>query len=325
MPIRCCTSSVKELPYIAEQGTYLPLPEWAKFYTELGNEIAQFKNSKRRMVVAAAIPIRSYAAIFTALGIILSRANESTDTSHYFEYLCNLPKRTTLIYNNKNRKRKGFFLGAKNGEGQRYLVIQFESKKSGGLKEWIPEQRADQVLVGSEKKKLPKRQKGYQVNENIDFLNTLLKESEVYQFLRGCHLDCAIVGNFNRLKSEINETSLCKLNSLGTLQDILRVRSLSSNKQHYHTELFSDRTQPNLSEYSKPSITIFDGALGFLKWRDYFRDSHWIILLDRTENNFPEAVDLLNQDYMGRVSEEKLENLSSIPLGVETLVYQDRI
>lgn len=310
---------------LAQNEECLPLPEWIKFYIQLGGEIAKLKLSERRTVTAVALPIQDYAAVFVAFGIVLIRSEFLRDTSHYFDSLCKLPKGTPLIYKNQNRKRKGSHQGTKNWEGQRYLVIQFESKKSGGLKEWIPEQRADQVLVGNEKKKLPKRQKGYQVNENIDFLNTLLKESEVYQFLRGCHLDCAIVGNFNRLKSEINETSLCKLNSLGTLQDVLRVRSLSSTQQHYHTELFSDRRQPNLSGYDNPFVTVFDGALGFLKWRDYFRNSHWIILLDRTENNFPEAVDILNQDYMGRVSEEKLENLSSIPLGVETLVYQDRI
>jgi len=309
---------------LAQNEECLPLPEWIKFYIQLGGEIAKLKLSGRRTVTAVALPIQDYAAVFVALGIVLIRSEFLRDTSHYFDSLCKLPKGTPLIYKNQNRKRKGSHQGTKNWGGQRHLVIQFESKKSGGLKEWIPEQRADQVLVGNEKKKLPKRQKGYQFNENIDFLNTLLKESEVYQFLRGCHLDCAIVGNFNRLKSEINETSLCKLNSLGTLQDVLRVRSLSSNKQHYHTELFSDRRQPNLSGYDNPFVTIFDGALGFLKWRDYFRNSHWIILLDRTENNFPEAVDILNQDYMGRVSEEKLENLSSISLGVETLVYQDR-
>ena len=318
--------NTKEQLYIAQEETYLPLPEWAKFYIELGNEIAQFQNHGKRIVVATAIPVRNYAVVFTALGIILNRGNQLINNQNKFDYLCNLPIDSPLLFYNKNKRKKAKYKGTGyDYYGNKCLMIQVENSKSGGLTQSVSIDEAKQVSLGKTNKKLPKRQKGYQIKDNNSFLKKILHPKDVNQFLSNSQLDCALIGNRNLLKSEINETFLYKDKMSGNFQDILRVRNLFSTDQPYHSEIFSDRKQPNLSEYSKPFITIFDGALGFIKCRDYFRDSHWIVLLDRTEHKFLDAVDILNQDYMGRVSEEKLEKLSSIPLGVETLVYQEKI
>ena len=309
---------------LLEEENCFSLPEWAKFYIELGNEIAQFSNYGKRIVVATAIPIRTYTAVFTALGLILSRGNQSIDTEDYFEYLRNLPIETPLNFYEKNIRIKGKYKGFINENGNEYLKIQVEAKKSGKLTRYIPKKLTNQISLGKTNKKLPKHQKGYKIKENISFIKKLLLPERVNQFVINSQLDCALVGNKKLLKSEINNTWLYKNNSSGTFQDILRVRNLFSTNKPYRSEIFSEQTEPNLSGYNNLFVTIFDGSSGFIKWRNYFRDSHWIIFLDRTENTFQEAVHIINENYMNRIGEPKIENLLSIPIGVEIMKYEER-
>ncbi len=71
-------------------------------------------------------------------------------------------------------------------------------------------------------------------------------------------------------------------------------------------------------------MTIFDGAVSFLKWRDYWRKSNWIVLLDKTESRFQEAVDLLNQEYIEkRIGESLNENMFSLPEGIEIIAFNE--
>ncbi|MFW6030312.1 MAG: hypothetical protein ACOCRO_08675 [Halanaerobiales bacterium] len=310
--------------YLLEGENCFSLPKWANFYIEVGKEIAQFSDYGKRIVVATAIPIRSYTAVFTGLGIILNRGDILIDTQEHFEYLCNLPIETPLNIYENNIRIKGKYKGFVHENGNEYLKIQVEAKTSGKLTKYIPRKIANQVSLGNSNKKLPKRQKGYKIKENNSFIKNLFPPDKVNQLLINSQLDCALVGNKKILQSEINNTWLYKNNSSGTFQDILRVRSLLSPNKPYRSEIFSEQTEPNLSGYNNLFVTIFDGSSGFIKWRNYFRDSHWIIFLDRTENTFQEAVDIINENYMNRIGEPKIENLLSIPIGVEIMKYEER-
>lgn len=64
----------------------------------------------------------------------------------------------------------------------------------------------------------------------------------------------------------------------GTLQEVLRVREFSSANQSYRSQVFSvnNRKLPGTAGRMKPAFAVFDGATGFLKWREKFRNSDWI-------------------------------------------------
>jgi hypothetical protein len=142
-------------------------------------------------------------------------------------------------------------------------------------------------------------------------------------------LECVLVGNKKALCYELEQTSFAvqmegKLFSQGRLQDILRVRELLGDGEGYRASLMSDRIkQISLPKSHRPFITLFDGAAGFLRWRDYWRDSNWLVVLDRTESGFDEAVAALNKEYRSNYIDGVLPDVSYLPTQVDVLAYEE--
>ena len=65
-----------------------------------------------------------------------------------------------------------------------------------------------------------------------------------------------------------------------------------------------------------PYATLFDGALSFLKWREAWRQTHWIVVLDRTDSHFADAVNVLNQEYVSDRVDAELPALPRWPDGM---------
>lgn len=70
-----------------------PLPPWARFFLDLGAQIASYSPKSGPLVVALSLPARAYAAALAASGIVLTRAHlpdDQADTSAHFRMLCHL-------------------------------------------------------------------------------------------------------------------------------------------------------------------------------------------------------------------------------------------
>jgi hypothetical protein len=315
-------------------GEGVPLPDWGNFFIELGRRVAESETDKNRLVVALAIPTRAYAAALTAFGVVLTRATLSSDkiddTNEYFERLCNLPQCTPVTFLNKGRKLKAFYEGVEKISGKRRLRIRVESCTTGGLTHLIPLEESRHIEIRNTPiLNLPKKQKGRKIAANSKFIEDVLGDELASTYVEKSQLDCVIIGKRNFLETEItkiNFASTPSFKKLGVLQDVLRVRSFfSTDNQACRSEVFSVTSKKchSLPDGRVPFVTIFDGASSFIKWRDDWRSSHWIILLDRTEIHFQEAVDIVNQDYINRVDEEEIPNLPSLPPGVELVNYQE--
>jgi hypothetical protein len=313
---------------------WTPLPNWGTFFIELGRRVAEWETGSNRLVVALAIPTRAYAAALTAFGVVVTRATLSNsqieDTNKYFERLCNLPQGTPVSFSNKSRKFKAFYEGVDKISGQRRLRIRVESCQTGGLTHLVGLEEAHKIKIRTTPiRNLPKKQNGRKIFASSKFLEDILGVDKAKTCFNEAQLDCIIFGKRNILKKEIKQTSFAGSPSFkkkGVLQDVLRVRHFSSTDNlAYRSEVFSvtARKRPRLSDSTIPFVTIFDGASSFIKWRDDWRSCHWIILLDRTEIHFQEAVDIVNQDYINRVDEEEIPNLPSRPPGVELVNYQE--
>jgi len=114
----------------------------------------------------------------------------------------------------------------------------------------------------------------------------------------------------------------------GNLSEILRVKQFFSTPQPSHCEFVSAEMRRKSLKRRLPensSVTIFDGANGFLKLRDYFRASHWIILLDRTEGNFGAAIEQLNNNFSYCKSTETPENFPVFPPEIEVMFFTETI
>jgi hypothetical protein len=316
-------------------GQRVLLPAWGTFFIDMGRRVAQSESGQNRLVVGLAVPTRAFAAALAAFGVVLARANSSmkqVDPSTHFERLCGLPKRTPVVFREKGKQFKGIYEGIKKEHDKQYLQIRVESQNTGGLTYLVLPEECHNVAEASEQiSELPDRQKGRPIIYNRKFLESLIGEEDVFKFATSSCLECTILGRISILRHEIKEINFyCGQDKgvykAGKLQDILRVREWLSKDEAYRSEVLpvDGHNQQKTAEGLVPHVTIFDGAAGFLKWRDYWRNSHWIIVLDRTEPHFREAVELVNQDYIqNRVGEGGIQNMPPSPPGVEFVVYQE--
>ena len=77
------------------------LPDWAKYYIDIGCVIANYDNAENRLIVGLSTPIRAYATVLISLGMILSKiaaSNIDNDRVSHFEHICSLPINTRLLY-----------------------------------------------------------------------------------------------------------------------------------------------------------------------------------------------------------------------------------
>jgi hypothetical protein len=96
------------------EGTWAPLPEWARFFFMLGPAIAHSERSDSRLVIGLSLPARAYAASFLATAIVaepLTASLQKRDMTEHFNQLCRLKVGTSLEYRESNKKYKAVFEG----------------------------------------------------------------------------------------------------------------------------------------------------------------------------------------------------------------------
>lgn len=312
-----------------------PLPEWGKFFIEIGRRLVEYRASSNRLVVALAVPTRSFAAAFSAFGIVIARAgnsNNQVDINKYFEKLCRLKPGTSIFYRQGDEILKGTFIDVSRESGHpRFINISVDTK-NGHMICKVPLGECQRVDVAIKNDNSTARKTGrYTRHSKTAFVEDFFDDLNLINVYKHSDFTCAILGKLSVLKKEILETSIVRFSSdaslqKGKLQDILRVRKWLSKGEAYRSDVFpvnGDKPQKTLDGLT-PHITIFDGASGFLKWRENWLNSHWIVLLDRTEPKFKEAVELVNYDYIQkRVDEGGIQNMPPIPPGVEIVIYQE--
>ena len=319
-------------------GRKLPLPRWSKFYLQLGAAIAQENGAQRSLVTALAVPTRAYAATLIAAGAVVSRA-KTTDAigqvspEAHFETLCSLPVGTSVILRQGEKAAKGIYVGTRDNrnDGTARIGIQIQSGKGGSLTEWLPVASSPKVQVSSKTwSRLPADiEKSRDVNTSrSEFIAQVFQGADMWKFITKSTLDCVILGNVSSLVQEATATKLSvgsrgREASAGTLQDILRIRRLYKNNETFRSEIFpvNIKNHEKQSEGAAPHLVIFDGAVGFLKWRDNWSHCDWVVVLDRTEPRFTEAVQVVNEDYLSRIGEVELGISDPPPPSVELVAF----
>ncbi|MCL6477512.1 MAG: hypothetical protein K6T65_03775 [Peptococcaceae bacterium] len=320
--------------YYFENGKWISLPDWSSFLIKLGYVLATAGEQDKRLIAGLAVPARAYAACLTAAGAVMGRAlipvNGPAGEEEHFNNLCLLEYGTSLNYIRGNRKKKAIFAGVTTFNGELRIKIQTESKEGGGLTELLNKKMALAVSVASDGEvKLPKKQSGHKIVPRKAFLDNLLPGVDTNIFALFSRLDCVIVGPAALVRREVTDTRLAvRLRrgkfAEGTFQDLLRVRRFLFEGKAYRTDVYSVNGSRQLRNGStSPAVAIFDGALAFLKWRDMWTGSNWVVLLDRTCPNFWEGAEALNQDFIkNRTLKNPELDLPPVTAGIEMILYE---
>jgi hypothetical protein len=320
--------------YYSDGQQWVELPDWGRFFINLGASCESSTKVKIRLAVA--IPTRAYAASLTAFGFVtnrlLSKTNKIT-SQEYFQQLCDLEKGTPVSFVKNGRKKEGEFYGCKVLNSETWIMIRVHDQRAGGLSEGISERDAFNVkILSTKREKLPKRQTGRLVRPLSPFAQMFVDE-DALPLDKQTTLETIILGQRSVLYKEIAGTTFAIRNAEnefieGTLQDILRVREYLNDTEHFLSQVIPVNSSLAIQAAKDllPDLVIFDGVRGFLRWRDYYRKSNWMILLDRAESNFRDAAAILNQEYSkyGR-NTYSIENLPTPITGMEMLYYNEPI
>jgi hypothetical protein len=322
--------------HFEDSGNWYSLPEWAEYFISVGKQLASAEQSESRIVTAIVVPTRAYGAAFVSLGMVISDAaarDRSSEAAH-FEKLFDLSPGTPVIFRpNPGKTLRGILQAPEETAGKLYVRVQVHSRDGGGLTYLIDESRALQVQPARHSGKLPKKQGGENTRFSNGFVDSLLGEADPVQLGLRSKLVCAIVGKKNPLEHEIRKTPLAihvngDRRAEGQLQDVLRVNRFVTGQQSYRSALVPvGAGAPSSDVASKVEMGIvFDGAVGFLKWGAMWPRRHQVVILDRTEPYFDDAISAINARFsQNRADAEPSLPGSDAPSGGEVLAFREAL
>jgi hypothetical protein len=320
--------------HFEDSGNWHSLPEWAEYFINVGRQLACADQPESRIVTAVVVPTRAFGAAFVSLGMVISdaAARDHSSESAHFEKLFDLPAGTPVIFRPQPGKTlRGILQEPEEYSGKLYVRVQVHSRAGGGLTHLLDESRALQVQPARHSGKLPKKQGGENARFANEFVDTLLGEADPVQLGLRSKLVCALVGKRNTLEHEIRQTPLAiHVNGHryagGQLQDVLRVNRFVTGQQSHRSALVpvGSGSPPDDVVASTEIGVVFDGALGFLKWGQMWRGRHQVIILDRTEPYFEDAISAINTRFsQSRTDGEVTLPTSDAPPGGEVLAFQE--
>jgi hypothetical protein len=277
-------------------------------------------------VTGFAIPTRAYAAALIALGIVIERASVPIvvgEDSEYLEFLKTVKPGTPIRYRDETGLYPAEFVGIEQTPDRAVVkIIQKRGKEKCDC--WWPLGVAKKRLqiVGNAEVDSHATVSTHRIPFNDEFLRNILGDDIANNFATTSRLECVIIGHVNTLRYEIKETILGfrgKHND-GSLQGVLRVRRFLGAGCAYRSNVIAVDKELGSAVVNEeiPQAVIFDGATSFLKRREAWRKSNWIVVLDWTEPYFSEAVAQLNEEYVERRVDE---TTIAVPTGVEALSF----
>jgi hypothetical protein len=314
--------------------SWLVFPAWGKFFIRLGAAVSSQITVNRRLIATISIPTRSYAAALAAFGVVVSRsfsAVEQSSASERFELLLQVKKGTPVTLLKEGVRHKGAIEGPCSISDRTWLRIKI---RRGEFSAWtlVGESAAlDVEIISDEQEEIPKRITGKPVMPISPFTESIIGANKCATFATTSRLDCLLVGRLNKLQAEISRTKFAvgagpngQFN-IGALQEVLRVHSFLDPSEHFRADIVSTSSRRIAKAPSGvPAVVAFDGSASFLRSRGLFADANWIVLLDRTEPNFSEAMTICNQDYVKRrIDDSGLKGLSDIPNGIDLVSYYE--
>lgn len=320
-----------------EDGTtkWHPVPEWSDFLLRLGRFVGQ-QDPEKKLRIGLSLPTRAFAAPFISFGIGLERASipiQHKDGEKQLAVLQTLPNGAAVYFYEGDKKKKGVWEICSDTGHMEYWV-RVHSKKKGGLRTLIHARNARGVQPAEIEfwdKDLPGMQKGHPLSRHTSFAQDLLG-TKASSYARFSRLENVVIGTTKLLNVECRElifgvsvTENCYHE--GALNDVVRMKTVADDGTPYRTIIFSagTRAQPEETSSVQFPAVIFDGALSFLKWRDAYRTTNWVTILDRTEPQYEDAVVEFNKECLS-VNKSDCEmpvDLTQVPQSIHMTVYRE--
>lgn len=315
-------------------GSKHAIPTWMTFYHSLGCYSSIKSEDHLRKVIIISVPTRHFCSSIIATGAISNIATEFVEDplskEAYFDKLINLPNGTSIIRrdpNTKTIKSKGQSISPNGPDDKEYFRLQTHrgTKKSAPFINLLNMDicwNEIEIDISNPDTPLPPGHRTTFNDDGAAFRSKIFDNTSFFN--NGNETLCLLIGQVNTMENEIGEDNLIVSDTdiEGSFQDIIRSDKLEIISS-YKTQLLSDRVTPKTTIEEPPRLIIFDGARSFAKWKHFFNRSNMLVILDRTESHYEEAVLLANQDFESRKEDLHIPEflIEQIPLGVQVMSY----
>lgn len=310
--------------FLTRDGSVRSLPPWARYLVRLGRHVALHQVSGRRLVVGLTLPTRDFAAAFVALGVAAAtyKDPEARDPRINFERIASLPRGTSI------RFRRGRFLYAGTLQGTKMINgVDHLQYLDGQTLCSLPWHKCNHVEVLEPSKSFVRRRP---LAPNADFVSRALGVDPL-SHASMTSLDCLIIGVKEFLRSDVVEEPFEVASSKGnrcrgSLNDLLRCDAFEANaNDHDRTAVLASSTDevPERLLQAVPPVVVFDGSQGFVRLRNYWLRSSWIVLLDRTAPGVAAGADVFNQERSLSLEDADLGVLGVPPAAFEVHGYYE--
>jgi hypothetical protein len=311
---------------------WMPLPIWAKYFLELGATLSEYSVPGNNFVAAITVPTRGFAASLFCSGLILQRGILPTQCSEqHIEKIASLPIGTPVRFPSNNHQKDGLYNGEVSSCGKRYFRIQYEQ----GSEISIPVESAQKIEIsGKDQIKLHKSQSGRELVPPSSLLKHLFDPPLLSRFVTESKLECVMLGQLNSLTQELMDHTIGYQIiegrvAEGKILDLVRPKGTQykTSNTSYRTLILPSSNKYNSQFTSKLNnfVTVFDNALSYIKWRSAFKNTNWVVILEKTDRNFDLALKEVNEDYyQNRIEKPSKIQLPNPPAGIELMFFEVR-
>jgi hypothetical protein len=227
----------------------------------------------------------------------------------------------------------GEFAGVFPYAARTMVRVRVQSRDAGGLTYSLPIEESWRVRLGDTQEQLGARPSGHRAPDRHGFIKAALGPEAARSLLSEPSTDCTIIGRTGQLSEEFRLLRLGvrgpKSTLVGSLVDLARPRPLIVSDQVPRSLILSSSTGPAQGgDGTAPALVVFDGSQAFVRWRHCYDQSHWLVLLAKTESRLLEAAAILNSDYAARGREGVLDATGLVadrPRAVEAIAYVEAL
>lgn len=293
------------------------LPQWALQLVRVGSFFARVNQNNRTDLLVLLVPIRSFAAVFLAAGMVLEDLLVRVrSTEEHFQWLCSLPPGTIV----ENERREGTIIGVDRTSAFPRLKISIGRGRHGStistfpchpsMENWLPKNSL-RPKIGS----LPERIARHLVDASEKWFISVESQPTV-----------VICGERKALLREVNAPLVDALepDNAMCLEELLLANEYPYQNDLRRTRIESRRAKSLEVENPTEQLVIYDGGRAFLSRSDDFRATNQILVMEHGDVDLSQALEQVNNFWLDRVEDDQFHKvrLPMPPAGCEMAHFQ---
>ena len=304
-----------------------PLPDWARYLIRLGESVGARAKAAPPVLAVASVPVRAFAAVFTSTGVIVRRALDPArgfSVEEHFHRVSSKTIGTAVTVTREERRFKGVFQGTWDRDGRSFLRVQISGEGGGNETLIIPRRDCHRIQLRSEPYELKDRKASTKASTPTPFLNDCLDDLPATKLVQRARTDCVLRGHFSLLGPELRGQFFeVHAGRTGSLSEIVRPRRVIRQGAPHRSIILTLRQSLPTIDSPEPPVLVFDGGLSFLKHSKHVITHNSIVLLDRSEARYDDAVDGVLEFLRTRGRRcDPPDNLAEFPCGLELLFVE---